>query len=141
LFDRAEFREARGSKLKRPFHFVVSALRTTDAQTDAGAALRDYLVRMGHAPFEYPTPDGYPDEATPWLGTLLWRWGFAAALTANEIAGTRVDHATLVERSGSHESLMAHCLGRRPVPNEVTAYHESGAGLALMLASPAFQRY
>ncbi len=141
LFDRAEFWGARGSKLKRPFHFVVSTLRTTDARSDAGAALQDYLLRMGHAPFEYPTPDGYPDEATPWLGTLLWRWGFAAALTANEIAGTRVHHAALVERSEGHEALMAHCLGRQPTPNEVAAYHESGAGLALMLASPAFQRY
>ncbi len=141
LFGREEFWSARGTKLKRPFHFVVSALRATDAHTDGGAALQDYLLRMGHAPFEYPTPDGYPDDATPWLGTLLWRWGFASAFAANEIAGTRIDRARLVERCGGHDNLMAHCLGRRPKPNEMTAYHESGAGLALMLASPAFQRY
>lgn len=141
LFGRAEFWAAGGVKLKRPFHFVVSALRATDARTDGGAALQDFLLRMGHAPFEYPTPDGYPDEATPWLGTLLWRWGFASAFAANEVAGTRIDKARLVERSGGHEELMAHCLGRRPTPNEATTYHASGAGLALMLASPAFQRY
>ncbi|MGQ0642146.1 MAG: DUF1800 domain-containing protein [Gemmatimonadaceae bacterium] len=141
LFGRDEFRAARGSKLKRPFHFVTSALRATDARSDAGAALQDFLLRMGHVPFEYPTPDGYPDEATPWLGTLLWRWSFAAALSANEIAGTSVDSATLVARSGSHEKLMAHCLGRSPSPNEIATYNESGAGLALLLASPAFQRY
>jgi len=141
LFGREEFWEAGGAKLKRPFHLVVSALRATDARTDGGTALQDYLLRMGHAPFEYPTPDGYPDEATPWLGTLLWRWGFASAFAANEVAGTRIDKARLVERSGGHEDFMAHCLGRRPTPNEVAAYHESGAGLALMLSSPAFQRY
>jgi uncharacterized protein (DUF1800 family) len=141
LFDRAEFWSARGTKLKRPFHFVASALRATDARSDGGAALQNYLLRMGQAPFEYPTPDGYPDEETPWLGTLLWRWGFAAALTANEIDGTRIDEAQLVQRSGGHEALMAHCLGRRPTPNEIAAHNESRSGLALILASPAFQRY
>ena len=30
----------------------------------------DYLIRMGHAPFQYPTPDGYPEEAAPWMGTM-----------------------------------------------------------------------
>ncbi|MGH7710999.1 MAG: DUF1800 domain-containing protein, partial [Gemmatimonadaceae bacterium] len=102
LFDRDEFWKARGAKLKRPFHFVASALRATDARTDGGAPLQDYLLRMGHAPFEYPTPDGYPDEAAPWLGTLLWRWGFASALAANEIASTRIDARELVRRSAGH---------------------------------------
>lgn len=74
---------------------------------------------MGHAPFEYPTPDGYPDEEVPWLGTLLWRWRFASALAANAVAGTRIDERQLLERSGSREALTAHCLGRRPTPNEV----------------------
>jgi hypothetical protein len=23
--------------------------------------------------------DGYPDEPTPWMATLLWRWNFAMA--------------------------------------------------------------
>ncbi len=41
----------------------------------------DYLKRMGHAPFNYPTPEGYPDQASPWMGTLLWRWNFAVALS------------------------------------------------------------
>jgi hypothetical protein len=36
LFARPEFRAARGVKLKRPFHYLVSILRATDATTDAG---------------------------------------------------------------------------------------------------------
>jgi len=31
-------------------------------------------------------------------------------------------------------------LGRRPLPDEAESYRNSGAGLALLLASPGFQR-
>lgn len=140
LFARAEFREARGSKFKRPFHFIVSALRASDAETDAGPAILDYLIRMGHAPFGYPTPDGYPEEASPWLGTLLWRWNFAVALQANRIKGTKVNFASLQKALGGDKALMAHFLGRQPTPDESRAFRDSQAGLALLLASPGFQR-
>jgi uncharacterized protein (DUF1800 family) len=140
LFRTPEFQAARGNRLKRPFHFVASALRATDARTDAGPAVLDYLVRMGHAPFSYPTPEGYPDEASPWLGTLLWRWNFALALSENRLPGTRVALAALRERCGGEDGLMAHLLGRQASAEEKTSYQRSGAGLALLLACPAFQR-
>ncbi len=89
LFKTTAFAEARGAKFKRPFHFVVSALRALNARTDAGKPIVDALLRMGHAPFRYPTPDGYPEEASHWTGTLLWRWNFAVALTQNKLKGTR----------------------------------------------------
>lgn len=140
LFASEEFRRAHGNKFKRPFHYIVSALRATGAKTDAGLEIIDYLRRMGHAPFNYPTPDGYPEPAAPWLGTLLWRWNFALAVSENKLKGTRIDFATLQKNSGGDDGLMAHLLGRKPTADEAQAYHESGAGLALMLASPAFQR-
>ena len=40
---------------------------------------------MGQGIFQYPTPDGYPDKASPWLGTLLWRWNFAFSLATNTV--------------------------------------------------------
>jgi uncharacterized protein (DUF1800 family) len=140
LFDTDEFRRQRGNKFKRPFNFIVSALRATGARTDSGMDIVDYLRRMGHAPFNYPTPDGYPEPAAPWLGTLLWRWNFALGLSENKIKGTKIDFETLQKNSGGHANVMAHLLGRKPSAEETQAYHESGAGLALMLASPAFQR-
>jgi len=140
LFRSEAFRDTRGNKLKRPFRFVVSALRATDARTDAGLEIVDYLKRMGQAPFNYPTPDGYPDRAEPWLGTLLWRWNFAIALSQNQIKGTSLDLAALTARAGGHEPLMAHFLGRNPSAAEAQAFHEAGDGLALLLAAPAFQR-
>jgi len=140
LFAAEEFRNARGNKFKRPFHFIVSSLRATGAETDSGLEIVDYLKRMGHAPFNYPTPDGYPEQAAPWMGTLLWRWNFAVALSENKLKGTKIDFAALRTNAGGDDRLMAHLLGRKPIAEETAAYHDSGAGLALMLASPAFQR-
>ena len=140
LFATAEFRECRGNKFKRPFNFIVSTLRATEARTDAGLEIISYLGRMGHAPFNYPTPDGYPEQASPWMGTLLWRWNFAVALSDNKIKGTQVNFQALRGKAGGDDGLMAHLLGRRPTVEEAQAYHDSGSGLALMLASPAFQR-
>jgi uncharacterized protein (DUF1800 family) len=140
LFDTDEFRQQRGNKFKRPFNFIVSAMRATGAKTDSGMEIVDYLRRMGHAPFNYPTPDGYPEPAAPWLGTLLWRWNFALAVSENKIKGTKIDFEALQKNAGGDSGFMAHLVGRKPSAEEAQAYHESGAGLALMLASPAFQR-
>ena len=141
LFATDAFLTTRGNKLKRPFHFIVSTLRATHATTDAGHAIQDYLQRMGHAPFHYPTPDGYPEEAAPWLGTLLWRWNFAVALTKNELGNeTKLDAEKLRASFATEENQMAHLLGRAPTADEITACKESGAPLALLLASPSFQK-
>lgn len=140
LFGTEEFLAARGVKYKRPFQFVVSALRATGAQVKPDKHLVDFLERMGHVPFHYPTPDGYPEEPEPWMGTMLWRWNFAVALNDGRINGVKVNRGALERRAGGERGLMAHILGRTPTMEEVQAYHKSGAGLALLLASPAFQR-
>ena len=140
LLATAEFQASRGTKFKRPFNFIVSALRATNANTDSDKPIVDYLLRMGHAPFHYPTPDGYPEEASPWMGTLLWRWNFVVALCEDKIKGTRIDGEALKKTFNGDEGLMAHLIGRQPTTDEMRSYHESGAGLALALASPAFQK-
>jgi uncharacterized protein (DUF1800 family) len=139
LFQTREFDEQRGNKLKRPFTFIASALRGCGAQTDAGTEITEYLNRMGHAPFSYPTPEGYPDTTPHWLGTLLWRWNFAVALGENKIKGTKIAFDELRKNAGGDAGLMRHILGRQPTDDEARAYHDSDAGLALLLASPAFQ--
>ena len=141
LFDSTEFMAARGGKVKRPFHFVVSTLRATGARSDAGPVLQDYLLRMGHAPFQYPTPDGYPEEAQPWMATLLWRWKFALEFSGPGLKGTRVDPARLTASAGGPARLAAHFLGRRPTPAESNALAASGQSLGLLIASPAFQTF
>lgn len=140
IFATPEFGSSRGAKLKRPFHFVVSALRATNAATGAEKSLLSYLERMGHMPFRWPTPDGYPAAASHWRATLLWRWKFALALANNRIGGTRIERARLLHLIGSDAGLIATLLARQPRADESDAYLKSGDGLALLLASPAFQR-
>ena len=141
LFATPEMSAVRRTKLKRPFHFVVSALRATGARTDGGPALHEMLRRMGQAPFQYPTPEGYPDEEASWLGTLLWRWNFAAALAGNRIEGTEVRADRLREALGGEEGVRSHLLGRLATADERAILDASPDSLALLIASPGFQRY
>ena len=140
LFSTDSFWHSTDHKLKRPMRFVVSALRATGASTDAGAALLDYIVRMGQTPFSYPTPDGYPDEADPWLGTLMWRWQFSMALQKNMIPGTSIDWDALHDSYGGERNLSTGFLGRLLPTEELTAISASGMVPACLLASPSFQR-
>ena len=145
-----ELRASAGQKLKRPLDYVASALRGLGADTHAPDALLETLGRMGQSPFAWPTPDGYPDRADAWTGTLLWRWNFAFALTAGEL-GARVPIAELARAIGSHapSRWFAHLVGRLPSETERRALdaHVAARGIgdgaelvALVLASPAFQR-
>jgi uncharacterized protein (DUF1800 family) len=139
LLTSSEFKAARGTIFKRPFRFLVSALRATGAETDGGEALITGLRRMGQAPSEYPTPDGYPLEAEPWIGSLFWRWNLAVALSGGRLAGTRIDRDGLLRATGSPEAQLAHFFGRRPTERELALVSESGDPVGVALASPAFQ--
>jgi hypothetical protein len=110
---------------------------------------------MGQAPFQHPTPDGYPDEAAPWLGTLLWRWNFALAVAANQVPSVAIDARRLMDAIGvdSPARALPHFVGRAGTEVELKALGAGAAGpgsspddrraetLGLILASPAFQRY
>jgi uncharacterized protein (DUF1800 family) len=140
LFTTPEFHASTWMKFKRPFHYVVSALRATNAETDADRGLLSYLEKMGQVPFRYPTPDGYPARAQHWHSTLLWRWKFALALANNRINGTRIDRKEITARLGGDTALAATLLNRQPNATEGEALVKSGDSLALLLASPTFQR-
>jgi len=149
LLHSPEFDAARGTKLKRPFHFIASCLRFTGADTHAHSPLIEFLGRMGQAPFQHPTPDGYPDEAAPWLGTLLWRWNFSLALAADRVPSVSVSLDRLMSAIGGEADLFPYFTGRRMTSAEAEAFSRLPAGsndrrvelTGLILASPAFQRY
>ncbi len=77
--------------LKRPLEMLVSALRVLHADTDGGPNLQRHLSDMGQPLYQWPMPDGFPEKTSSWTGSLLPRWNFAFALTANAINGTTVD--------------------------------------------------
>jgi uncharacterized protein (DUF1800 family) len=151
-----EFAASKGAKIKRPFQFVASCLRALGADTHAHQPLLEYLGRMGQGLFQYPTPDGYPDDADAWLGTLLWRWNLALALSSNELPSVDVDFDRIIRAIGdegsSSDKLVAYFLGRAGTSDELKALAEyararnikGGAAHAelagMIMASPAFQR-
>ncbi len=153
-----EFKDSSGQKIKRPFQYIVTCLRSLGADTYAHQELVQYLVRMGQGPFQYPTPDGYPDEAKPWLGTLLWRWNFALALVTNKVPSVNVSVEKLAkaiypnaESEVSPAQLMPHFVGRLASEHEIKTFQKYVSRsnnkdlklpelVGLILSSPAFQR-
>jgi hypothetical protein len=124
-------------------------LRALGADTHAHQPLIEYLQRMGQGPFQYPTPDGYPDRTAPWLGTLLWRWNFAFSAASNRLPTVNIPLNELAQAIGGFrpEGLVPYFIGRKGTDTElkaITDYQKSNRDdaevMALVLASPAFQR-
>jgi hypothetical protein len=77
---------------KRPLHFIVSAVRALNANVTSLNTLRNsYVNGMGHAPFQWGPPDGYPHTFEYWGGLPLPRWNFAFNLANNGVSGAIVD--------------------------------------------------
>lgn len=76
----AEFRAAKGAKYKRPADMLISMLRATDPflAPGFGRLMFELIISLGHAPFTWTTPDGFPDDQQAWLSTSaqLSRWNF-----------------------------------------------------------------
>jgi len=68
-------------KLKRPFHFLVSALRATNPTIASLAVMNQQLTRLGHPLFGWDTPDGFPDKIEYWAGNIVPRWSFGTTLS------------------------------------------------------------
>lgn len=88
-----------GGRFSRPTDFIVRAMRVLDlrpAQFSLDTNGRMYrnsltaLTAMGHVPYRWPTPDGYPDVKVAWGGAtgLLSRWNVAMFMTLGQwVAG------------------------------------------------------
>ena len=145
LFNTQEFASSQGQLLKRPFKFMVSAMRALAADTQAEKSVLEPLQRMGHGLFQYPTPDGYPDEELPWMGTLMWRWNFGLGLATGKQNGVRVELWRLAKSLGvknDPSAWFAYLVGRAPKPEELAALKnvDEAQLVGLILASPAYQR-
>jgi hypothetical protein len=79
-----EFMTSGGQKFRRPFDFVVAAMRALSP----GLQVEDYSAviwstePLGHIPFFWGPPNGYPEPAGAWINTngLLHRWNIALNL-------------------------------------------------------------
>jgi uncharacterized protein (DUF1800 family) len=148
--------------LKRPFDFLVSALRALNADTNGGPALQAHLTSMGQPLYQWPMPDGYPHKTSAWDGSLLARWNFALALCAGTIGGTTITPPSLLNIHDAParrlKTLIEGVTSRsisapeiKPLAHELNAHWQradrAGQGdetlltevIALLLASPQFQ--
>ncbi|MCB8991621.1 MAG: DUF1800 domain-containing protein, partial [Ardenticatenaceae bacterium] len=147
-------------KLKRPYTFMVSALRAVGADVGVSRELGNWLRRLGQPLFHWPPPDGYPDTAADWAANLLPRWNFALALVNGRIPRTTAPLTDLAQSANVDSGtavldlFAGLTLGRSLTPAEVqpfTTYVGSAPldnpatrqrlhdAVALLLASPAFQ--
>lgn len=125
---------------KRPFDYLVSALRVTGAQTDGGKAIQDHLDKMGMPLYQWPMPDGYPVKTEAWTGTLLARWNFVGAMVAGKIGGTSVDLEKLNDRSRNHLAEVLTGSGSTAETTSQAVKDAKPESLAFAcLASPDFQ--
>jgi len=143
-------------KLKRPFTFVVSLLRATNANVTSATNLLSELLKLGQVPFTWGPPDGFPDAAEYWGANVLPRWSFASRLLDNAISGVTVDTTALfsgVAQVDCAERCNELLAGRQLAPSdvgEIDAFVRGFASfttqakresLALAAASPSFQTY
>jgi uncharacterized protein (DUF1800 family) len=72
-----EFRTTWGEKIKRPFEYVVSVLRASEADFAANDGGFGWMYSsMGQPLFRWRPPNGYPDFRDAWSSTMpmLQRW-------------------------------------------------------------------
>lgn len=154
-----EFAASAGAKIKRPLEYFVSLLRATGARLSRNPRdlreLGEVLRLLGQIPYNWSTPDGYPDQASWWLTTngLLTRWNLAFLALSGELGSISIDLEAQVEEGGSAadavDLLSLRYLGE-PLPADARAVlldlaagydlHDILPGLAaLILSSPYFQ--
>ncbi|MBK7874890.1 MAG: DUF1800 domain-containing protein [Planctomycetes bacterium] len=146
-------------KLKRPFAFVTSLMRATNASftgtpTTGAQTLLNELVKFGHMPYAWGPPDGYPDREDYWGNAVLPRWNFASRLLDNLLNGISVDVTALfagVSQAQCAERCNQLLLGGRMDPADVAEVHAFAMSfpslttqakresLALAASSPSYQ--
>lgn len=88
-----EFERTWGKKTKKPFEFMVSLARATGADVKPDPGIQWLCLVMGQRLYGWPTPDGAPDEAGPWLSanSMLGRWNVSLWLNSKQSNATKND--------------------------------------------------
>ncbi len=155
IFHSEEFSAAAGQKLKRPLDYFVSSLRVLGVDGEVARPIAGLLELLGQVPFHWPAPDGYPDQAGPWLNSnqMLYRWTLALMVASGDLRGMETELAAIADEFTEPEALVdalsLHLLGA-PLPADARqilldyapaapASVQPQALAGLILASPHFQ--
>lgn len=148
-------------RFKRPFHLAISSLRATSAAyntTGASVSLAMFnaLSFMGHLPFNWAPPDGYPDRMDFWVGLPLARWNFGAALLNGAISSVSVDASSFFAGATTPEQIanriQSRMFGGKLTSGEWSLIRDYVAqnpaneqlrreAIGLAIAAPSFQWY
>ena len=119
------------TKIRDPDDLVIATARAL-GYTQHGEPLLAAMRWLGQVPHQAPSPKGWPDEGAAWLGpeALISRIEWA-----EQIARESQDHVR-------GPALAQALFGDEVPPNLAAAIHNEDRtkGLALLLASPLFQR-
>ena len=146
-------------KLKRPFHFGIGLMRQVHAETSdefLGAARIFELV--GHRPYVWGTPDGYPDTVLAWGSDVNGRWAYATNLINGSLPGLSVPASALEAlRGGTPNGQLASRLaaelaggripeaegarGQQYIDTRVFSDQVLRDAVALLAACPGYQFY
>ncbi|MCA9882879.1 MAG: DUF1800 domain-containing protein [Anaerolineae bacterium] len=146
-------------KFKQPFELVIGLLRGLSyvARNDdrLGRGMAQALQQMGHMPFMWPAPNGYPDDGRYWMNNLLPRWNLPISLLSdNRIGQPDYDRLAALAQTGDgdpFDALMHYFIGRSLTDAEQQVVSDFAAqvpgnddaktvaSVALVLASPAYQ--
>ncbi|MEG3789160.1 DUF1800 domain-containing protein [Lysobacter sp. CCNWLW3] len=78
ILNSSAFSNAWGQKNRRPFEAIVAAMRAAGSDwtlRPAHSKSDDFLYRFGftgHAPYDWPAPNGYPDTGLAWSGASTY---------------------------------------------------------------------
>jgi uncharacterized protein (DUF1800 family) len=143
LLEHPESWSSFGAKVKQPFHFVVSSMRATGLQPDLmDAFLADEgplsaqraMQRLNQPLLEPPGPNGWPEAAEEWIN--------APGLTSRIDWASRIAHRIGTETDPA--AFLSMALADHVSPETsfaVTHAAEKWEGVALVLASPEFNRH
>jgi uncharacterized protein (DUF1800 family) len=135
--------EAYRAKVKTPFEFVVSALRSTGADVAAALPLARTLQMLGMPLYMCQPPTGYKDTADAWVntGALINRMNFAVSLSNQQLRGVTLGDAWR-EPLTADQAVLQLLGGDASEPTRATIGKASTTPqlLALALGAPEFQR-
>jgi len=148
MFESPEFAASLRTRYKDPLHYVVSAVRLAydDKPILNTAPMVNWLNRMGEAPYNHQTPDGYPLTVSSWTGPgqLTGRFEIAKAIGSGSAGLFKTDGPQPSERpafpqlsnalyfEATQRSLAA---GTRKALDQATSPQEWNM---LLLSSPEF---
>jgi uncharacterized protein (DUF1800 family) len=147
----------RGTKVKTPLEFVVSAVRAVGGRPDTTPGLGQLVGRLGQPLYLQSAPTGYPEREESWVSTnaLLERFNVAVALAAGRLPGVTYDVGALLPPGEDRAALVAAVCEvilhggagpatvetlRREVEREASPVTARALALGLALGSPEFQR-